>query len=130
MKAAGYGANFLLNVGPMPDGRIQPEHADILRKVGEWLKVNGETIYGTTGGPISPRSWGVMTSRGNKTWIHLLDWKDEVLTFPSTGKKIASAKIFTDQSPLRFSETDMGVSIRIPAGKRDMTDTIIELEFR
>jgi len=130
VKAAGYGANFLLNVGPMPDGRIQPEHADVLRKVGEWLKVNGETIYGTSGGPLTPRSWGVTTSRGNKTWIHLMDWKDDVLTVPGLGKKVTSARLYRDKSALKFTESEMGLSIRIPSDKRDAVNTIIELELR
>ena len=52
VKAAGYNSNLLLNVGPMPNGRIQKEHISILREVGDWLKVYGKTIYNTRGGPI------------------------------------------------------------------------------
>jgi alpha-L-fucosidase len=66
VKSAGYGANFLLNVGPMPNGKIQPEHVALLKQVGDWTKVNGETIYGTRGGPLSARTWGVTTQKGNK----------------------------------------------------------------
>ncbi|HYM12343.1 MAG TPA: alpha-L-fucosidase, partial [Bryobacterales bacterium] len=59
VRAAGHNANFLLNVGPRPDGTIQPEFADRLRQVGAWLKVNGDSIYGTREGPIPPADWGV-----------------------------------------------------------------------
>ncbi|MCG8379539.1 MAG: alpha-L-fucosidase, partial [Proteobacteria bacterium] len=58
-RAGGYNSNLLLNVGPMPNGEIQPEHVTSLAKVGEWLQENGETIYGTTSGPVSPQDWGV-----------------------------------------------------------------------
>ncbi|MFN8581377.1 MAG: alpha-L-fucosidase [Gemmatimonadaceae bacterium] len=55
VKAAGNNANFLLNVGPMPDGRIQPEFVERLQGMGRWMTANGESIYGTRAGPVSPR---------------------------------------------------------------------------
>jgi alpha-L-fucosidase len=64
VRAAGYNSNLLLNVGPMPDGRIQPEFAERLRDVGAWLAAHGESIYGTRGGPVTPRPWGVTTHEG------------------------------------------------------------------
>ena len=68
VKAAGYNANFLLNVGPMPDGSIQSEFADTLKAVGKWMQQNGETIYGTRGDVIPPKDWGTITIK-NKTAI-------------------------------------------------------------
>ncbi|HMR56304.1 MAG TPA: alpha-L-fucosidase, partial [Cyclobacteriaceae bacterium] len=47
VKGAGYDANLLLNVGPMPNGKIQPEHVALLKQMGEWTRQYGETIYGT-----------------------------------------------------------------------------------
>ena len=129
VKSAGYGANFLLNVGPMPDGRIQPEHASRLREMGSWLKTNGETIYGTRGGPLTPRSWGVCTQKGNKVYVHVLDWQDEVITMPMPGKGVKSARLFADKTPVKFTKTEMGLSIRIPSDKRQSVDTIVELEL-
>ena len=54
INAAGYGSNLLLNVGPMPNGEIQPEHMASLKNMGTWLDQNGETIYGTRQGPVAP----------------------------------------------------------------------------
>ena len=54
IRAAGYGSNLLLNVGPMPNGKIQPEHIAYLEEMGSWLQSNGETIYGTREGIIAP----------------------------------------------------------------------------
>jgi alpha-L-fucosidase len=130
VKAAGYDANFLLNVGPMPNGLIQPEHQERLRAMGAWLKQNGETIYGTRGGPLSARDWGVTTRKGNKVYVHVLDWQDEVLTLPKWGQKVMVARLFRDQSPVKFSDNDFGISLLIPKGKKDDTDTIIELEVK
>ncbi|HEX5169040.1 MAG TPA: alpha-L-fucosidase [Cyclobacteriaceae bacterium] len=128
VKAAGYNANFLLNVGPMPNGKIQPDHVQLLRQMGDWLKTNGETIYGTSGGPLTARDWGVTTQKGNKVYVHILDWQDESLVIPSWGKKIKSAKLFSDKSTLKFSENEFGISLKIPKEKLNDLDTIVELE--
>jgi alpha-L-fucosidase len=130
VRASGYGANFLLNVGPMPDGRIQPEHQKLLKEMGGWLQTNGETIYGTRGGPLTPRTWGVCTQNGNKIYLHILNWEDESLTVPKLGKKVVSAKMFSDRSVVRFTENEMGLTIRVPKDKRQDIDTIVELEVK
>src|SRR6478609_4052251 len=126
VKAAGYGANFLLNIGPMPNGKIQTEHIARLKEMGEWLTVYGETIYGTRGGPLSSREWGVMTQKGNKIYVHILNWQDETLTLPKLGKKVISAKLFLDKSAVKFAENDFGLSIQVPKGKMNDLDTVVE----
>jgi alpha-L-fucosidase len=130
VKAAGYGANFLLNVGPMPNGKIQPEHVALLKQMGEWTKIYGETIYGTRGGPLSARTWGVMTQKESKIYVHILNWQDETLTVPKLGKKVISAKLFYDKSPVKFQENDLGLSLQVPKAKWDEIDTIVELEIK
>lgn len=130
VKAAGYGANFLLNVGPMPNGKIQPEHIASLKEMGTWLNSYGETIYGTRGGPLTARDWGVTTAKGNKVYVHVLNWFDESLTMPSWGRKIKSAKMFSDKSAIRFLENEYGLTLKIPKDKMDDIDTIIELELK
>lgn len=130
VKGAGYDANFLLNVGPMPNGKIQPEHVALLKQMGEWTRQYGETIYGTRGGPLTPREWGVTTKRGNKVYIHILNWYDETLTLPKLGKKVVSAKLFIDKTPVKFVENDFGLSIKVPKDKMNEIDTVIELEIK
>jgi alpha-L-fucosidase len=130
VKAAGYGANFLLNVGPMPNGKIQPEHTERLKQMGDWLKIYGETIYGTKGGPLSARNWGVTTQKGNKVYVHILNWQDETFSLPKLARKIGSAKLFSDKSALKFQENDFGISLLIPKSKMDEVDTVVELELK
>ena len=130
VKAAGYGANFLLNVGPMPNGKIQPEHIAALKEMGDWLKVNGETIYGTRGGPLTARDWGVTTQKENTVYVHLLSWYDESITIPAWGKKIKSAKIFSDKTPVKFLENEYGITLKVPKAKMNEVDTIIELTMK
>jgi alpha-L-fucosidase len=130
VKSAGYGANFLLNVGPMPNGKIQPEHTELLKQMGDWTKVYGETVYGTRGGPLSAREWGVMTQKGNKIYMHILNWQDETLTLPKLGKKVVSAKLFLDKSAVKFMENEFGLSIQVPKAKMNDVDTVVELEVK
>jgi alpha-L-fucosidase len=68
---AGYGANLLLNIGPLPNGEIQTAFTDRLDSIGNWLKKNGETIYGTRGGFIQPQPWGAVTEKANMVYLHL-----------------------------------------------------------
>ena len=130
VKAAGNNANFLLNVGPRPDGTIQPEFQTRLREMGKWIEVNGESIYGTRGGPLSPRPWGVTTRKGNKVYLHILNWNDPVLAMPKMTQKVKSAKLLKDGSKIEFLEHDKyGFFIRIPQNAVDEYDTVVVLEL-
>src|SRR5258706_2611622 len=82
VRAAGSNANLLLNIGPRPDGTIQPEAAQHLRELGEWLHAYGTSVYDTRGGPVSPRSWGVTTQPGDTVFVHLLDWRGRLPSIP------------------------------------------------
>ncbi|WP_262890630.1 alpha-L-fucosidase [Spirosoma aureum] len=130
VKAAGHNANFLLNVGPMPNGRIQSEFVKTLAEVGQWMQKNGETIYGTRGGPVPARDWGVTTAVGNRVFVHILNWEDRQLTLPPVSGKIRSAKLFADKSPVKVVQTPEGIVLTMNSGpSADATDTIIELEM-
>lgn len=72
VRSAGMNANFLLNVGPKPDGTIDDVSAERLRGMGEWLKKYGETIYGTRGGPVTAQEWGVTTKKPGVVYVHVL----------------------------------------------------------
>ncbi|HEX2520529.1 MAG TPA: alpha-L-fucosidase [Terriglobia bacterium] len=129
IRAAGYNANFLLNVGPMPDGTIQPEFAKQLRSMGDWLKKNGESIYGTRGGPLAPRPWGVTTQKGKKIYFHVLDWQDSLLPLPKMPGIIRSAKLLKTGSKADIIDTGSGLVFNLPKEAMDPIDTIIVLEM-
>lgn len=131
VKSAGYGANFLLNTGPMPNGKIQPENIDTLAVMGKWLEKYGETIYETRKGPIRPADWGATTvGKDGKIYIHLLQLKDENLLIPALSGKIKSAVYFDGGEKVTFSETDFGLLLKIPKTKQDKIDTILVLEMK
>jgi len=129
VRAAGYDANFLLNVGPMANGKIQPEFVERLKAIGEWLGKNGESIYGTRGGPITPRPWGVTTQRENNIYVHILDWQDTALLLPKLGRKIASAAMLGTGEKVEVVEADYGTVLRLPASAKDPVDNIVVLKL-
>jgi len=131
VKAAGYGANFLLNTGPMPNGKIQPENIDTLMVMGKWLGKYGETIYGTRKGPIRPQDWGATTmAKSGTIYIYLLEMKEENLLIPSLPGKIKSVVYFDDGEKVTCKETDFGLLLNIPKEKQDNIDTILVLEMK
>ena len=74
VEVASRGGNFLLNVGPQPDGQIQPEFQQRLRAIGDWLTLNGDSIYGTTYGPVQGVA-GLRTTANDKSiYVHIFDW--------------------------------------------------------
>ena len=96
--------------------------------LGRWLERNGESIYGTRGGPIGPRTWGATTQRDSPVYVHVPEWQDDALLIPSLPSRVASAA-FMDGRPATFSETDAGVVIQLPSDARDEFDTVISLEL-
>jgi alpha-L-fucosidase len=129
VKAAGYDANFLLNVGPKPDGEVQAEHASRLAEVGQWLQKNGESIYGTRGGPLPPRPWGVTTHKGSRVYVHVLDWKDPVLALPRPSRGVKSATLLSGGAPVRFTLDKDALLLRLDPTSLDPLDTIVVLEL-
>ena len=127
-RAAGYNGNFLLNIGPMPTGKIQPEFVERLRGIGKWLERNAESIYGTRGGPIQPDSWGVTTQRPGKVYVHILNWKGDLLAL-SKLPHVTSAKLLASGTSVGVTPVEGGIVLRLPEG-RDDADTVVVLETK
>lgn len=129
VKSAGYNSNFLLNIGPMPDGTVQPEFVKTLKEIGTWMDKYGETIYGTRGGPVTPRAWGVTTQKGNKVYVHLLNAEDYTLLIPDFGKKVKNITLYATGDKLKFKQDAYGITISTPASILDETDTVLVIEI-
>jgi len=128
IRAAGGDGNILLNVGPRPDGVIDPEQANRLKDIGAWLAKNGESIYGTRGGPLKPGEYGVSTHKGNLIYIHVLQWPAGKLELPVIQNKITRAYLLADRKKLSFSQTAAGVSVSLPEKAPDPIASVICLE--
>jgi alpha-L-fucosidase len=129
VNAAGRNANFLLNVGPMPNGKIQSEFVDTLNKVGEWMKKNGEAIYNTRGNVIAPQPWGVVTEKGKVLYAHILNGlQSDYVFIPAVKTRISKANLFGSNTSLKFKQQPEGVFVYLPNISLDSIDTIIQLQ--
>lgn len=131
VKAAGHGANFLLNTGPMPNGKIQPENIDTLMQIGKWLENHGETIYDTRKGPIGPGEWWATTATqdGKTVYLHVLKVDDEVLFIPGFTIKAKNVSYFEGGEKVKYQNTNYGIMIEIPEDNQDPIDTIIKIVY-
>ncbi len=127
VRAAGNGGNLLLNIGPRPDGTIQPEAAERLRELGRWLAVYGPSLYGTRAGPVPPHEWGATTRRGDTIFVHVLNWPDAVLALPALHGRVIRASTFPRGARVEFSQSDAGTTITIPASLAGEPDRVVML---
>jgi alpha-L-fucosidase len=126
--AAGRNANLLMNIGPQPNGELPAVSIERLKEMGEWLNVYGETVYGTRGGVVTPRDWGVTTQKDNVLYVHIFNLQDNGLFIPYNGNKLKSAVRFVDKSPVKFVQDKDGILLKlneIPTS----TDEVIALTF-
>ena len=128
VSAAGGNGNLLFNVGPMPDGRIEPRQVERLKEMGAWLRVNGEAFYGTRGGPFKPGAWGASTRRGNRIYLHVFQWNGDSLALPALPAKITLARLLAG-GHVEYTQGENGVTVRVPAGNQDAIDTVIVLDL-
>jgi len=131
IKCVGGDGNLLLNVGPMPDGQIEPRQAERLREMGQWLKKYGESIYGTRGGPLKPGKWGASTHKGNRIYVHVFDWpKDGKLVVPGLKDKVRRACLLDKKSKLIITHENEQTVVLAPDGiVLDPIDTVVVLEI-
>ena len=128
IDTASKGGNFLLNVGPTPEGEIQPEFQERLRAIGAWMKVNGESIYGTTYGPLQDLKWGRTTAKGKTVYVHVFDWPAGKLEIP--GLAARKVTLLAGGQALRFAHAGSALMVDVPARAPDASATVIAVETR
>jgi alpha-L-fucosidase len=128
VEVASRGGNFLLNVGPGPDGIIQTEFVDRLRAIGKWMDSNGDSIYATTYGPIQGLRSVRTTAKGTDTFLHVFDWPGTTLEL-NVGRlpKFRSASLLASGAPLEFQQEDQRLVLTLPAQAPDPNVTVIRM---
>jgi alpha-L-fucosidase len=126
VQTAGGDGNLLFNVGPKPNGTIEDRQAERLREIGNWLDKYGESIYGTRGGPLEPKEWGVTTQKGNKAYLHILEPENkiQIKDFPY---EVREARLLNDGSNVTYEKTGNMLNIIMPQNRPEAVDYIVEL---
>ncbi|MBI2283245.1 MAG: alpha-L-fucosidase [Bacteroidetes bacterium] len=133
VKAAGRNANFLLNVGPKPNGQIQSEFTDTLAQIGNWMRTNGTSIYGTRGNVMPEQEWGTVTAKGKTLYVHILNKKavkQHYLFLPGITAAVSKASAFADKKTMRFKQQPEGLFVYLDNISLDAIDTILELTLQ
>jgi alpha-L-fucosidase len=126
------GGNYLLNVGPSSEGTIPAASVERLAAMGHWMKVNGESIYGTTASPFTTQlTWGRATRKGNILYLHVFDWPaDGILKVPSMGgAKPASASLLGGAAELKIENAADGFTIKLPAAPVNAIASVVKVQM-
>jgi len=128
------GGNFLLNVGPTEKGKIPQESVDRLAAVGQWMKVNGESIYGSTKNPFKKLPFdGRCTVKGDTLYIHVFKWPAEGVQVPGLKTEVKSASFLDGEASASISvaKDENGVPVLTikPPAKADPIATVVVLKL-
>ncbi|MDF2715038.1 MAG: hypothetical protein K0R28_1963 [Paenibacillus sp.] len=131
-KSAARGGNMLMNLGPKGNGEIDVRDMPILREVGEWLAVNGDSIYGTSRSPLEVQQWGESTRNANVLYLHVFEWPpDGDLALGGLMNHIRKAWLLSDKDKKPLDAKRLNYYdwlIRLPLQAPDKTDSVIVVE--
>lgn len=127
IEVASRGGNFLLNVGPEPDGTIQPEFAERLREMGKWVRANGEAIFGTTYGPLQGVPGVRTTAKGGTVYVHVFDWPKGELVLEGLPASLVDAQVLATGERLALKREGSKVVVKLPEKAPDAYATVIAL---
>ena len=126
----GKGGNVLMNIGPKPDGELPADSVERLRDIGAWMRINGESIYGSTEGPFAYVPWGRATRKGTTVYLHVFHWPaDGVLSVPLTTPVKRAYLLAARDQALATSVKDDRLLIQLPATAPDASDSVIAVEL-
>ncbi len=131
---ASKGGNYLLNIGPKGDGSVPEETVNSFRAMGSWMKVNGESIYGTTASPFEQLAWGRCTQKKladgkTRLYLHVFDW-------PANGQLVvplqaaqAKASLLAGGQTLAVTAGESQLSITLPNEAPDKIATVVAVDL-
>jgi alpha-L-fucosidase len=123
------GGNYLLNIGPKPDGSVPEESIRILTEVGEWMNTNGQTIYQSDLCQVRRSNYASFTQTGNTLYMHVHFWPGEYVAISGLRTKVKSAHLVKGGTEVKFTQDDFQTKlIGLPEKAPDSPITTIALE--
>ncbi|NOS70508.1 MAG: alpha-L-fucosidase [Verrucomicrobia bacterium] len=132
---ASKGGNFLLNIGPRPDGTFPDQAVERLEGIGRWMDKNSSSIYGTHASPIGKPAWGRCTQKElgkgkTRLYLHVFDWpNDGQLVVTGINGTPIKAALLDGGDKLKFTQNAGGLTIEVPAKPKDTMTTVITLDI-
>ncbi len=132
---ASKGGNYLLNIGPTPEGEFPPESVQRLKDIGSWMKVNSPSIYDTTASVFKKLPWGRCTVKreGKDTalFLQVFDWPSNgQLVVPGLGNEVLGAKLLAGRHNVRTHRAGSDVIVSVPAHAPDAFASVVELKVK
>ncbi|MDF7826856.1 alpha-L-fucosidase [Pontiellaceae bacterium B12227] len=128
------GGNYLLNNGPMGNGKLDPEAVRLYGILGKWLKVNGESIYGTRPSPLAKRpAWGdvTMSKDGKNLYLHILNWpEDRQIVLNEISPSVSAAQYLASGNKVEFRQSGYMLTIKLGAEAPDTLNTVVALSLK
>ena len=131
VDVASKGGNFLLHVGPTARGVIPWQTVSRLREMGDWMRANGEAVYGTSASPYGLPAWGRYTAKpsAGRVYAHVFDWpRDRKLALTGIQSKPGAVYLLADKKPLTVEQAGDGWVVTLPAVKPSAIASVLVLE--
>lgn len=132
IRVVSRGGNYLLNIGPRGDGTVVEYENDVLLRIGDWLKKNGEAIYGTQADPFHVTfDWGSVTAKQDKLYLHVLQPpQSRTITLPNLTGKINRAFVLDKKSTCTVHQSAEGATVKLPSSLSPFEVVVIEFNDR
>lgn len=129
VSIVGSNGNYMINLGPRPDGTFEPGQIALMDTLGMWLKRYGDAIYGTRGGPYYPYEGGVSTRHGNRAWLLVTDPEVRTLELPNPPQRLVAARNRVSGGKVPFTVSGATTRFELPEASADVPVRVIELRF-
>jgi alpha-L-fucosidase len=130
INIASKGGNYLLNVGPSSLGEIPEPSIERLKQIGQWMRVNGDSIYATSASPFRKYSFdGRATVKGNRLYIHVFSWKDGRAKIVGLQSKVLHATWLATGKPAQISDDGAGTLTIAAPENPDPIATVVALDL-
>lgn len=133
---ASKGGNFLLNIGPKPDGTIPQISIDRLAEIGKWMDTYSESIYGTSASPFRRPWWGRCTRKklengDTRLYLQVFTWpEDKLLNVPLKNEALQCYSLSGNNEIFEVEKTEEGLAVKLTGDAPDKISSVIVLDIK
>lgn len=128
------GGNYLLNIGPLGNGKLDPKGVALFRALGDWLKVNGESVYATRRYPSNDTpEWGdiSMSKDGESVYLHVMNWPESrSIALKKLPGKVRDVSFLANGERTEYAQTGDTLTVMLPAQPLDPHNTVLKVAMR